>query len=154
MQESFPERDARFDIEHRIDRGQPAVRFVLWLDGVCGDPIDSFGGGFSNVISIILRILSTIQHPHLSRVLFLDEPTANLGEATAGNFAQLLAKLCQPISSGGLGFDILLITHCKTISEYSHRHYEVSLENGKTNLELTYASRGNTEPGTVLGNLS
>ena len=87
-----------------------------------GRPLESFGGGPSSFISLILRIIA-IKKLKLWPVLILDESLAAVSdeyiEAT-GHFIRRLAE--------HLGFDILLVTHKPAFADHAHVSYRCSEE--------------------------
>lgn len=97
-----------------------------------GRPLESFGGGPSSVVSLILRVL-TIKKLKRWPILVLDESLAAVSDdyiEYTGRFVRALAER--------LGFDILLVTHKQAFLEHAHMAYRGTEEqaDGVTYLEL------------------
>jgi hypothetical protein len=87
-----------------------------------GPPLDSFGGGPSSVVSLILRILA-IKKLKLWPFLILDESLAAVSDDyvdAAGRFIRDLADR--------LGFDVLLVTQKTAFLDHAHSAYRCQEE--------------------------
>jgi DNA repair exonuclease SbcCD ATPase subunit len=116
------------EVKSSVTRGHTSVDFLLHDSkrNVSGDILDSFGGGPATLVGLILRVISIVRQPHLSRFLVLDEPLTQVSHAYLEKSARLLRRICEPVSEGGLGFTILVITHDETIKQAAHTSYYAS----------------------------
>ena len=73
-----------------------------------------YGGAVNQVISLVLRIVIT-----------LDEPTSAVGEEYSARVGQLVSSL-----SKKFGRQIILVTHSKTLASFADKIYEVEKING------------------------
>lgn len=87
-----------------------------------GRPLDSFGGGPSSFISLILRILA-VKKLKLWPVLILDE---SLG-AVSDEYIDLTGQFIRALAEK-LGFDIILVTHKPPFLDHAHSAYRCSEE--------------------------
>jgi len=138
LRETFFDQNLSLKIEHTTLRGKPSV--VLKIrdadQGVEGDPLESFGGGPASLLAVVLRVITVLRHKNLSKVLFLDEPMAQVSTKYSGEAGKLLKKLCKSVEDGGLGFTILVVTHNEQIAEAADNNYEVSNDQGTSKLKL------------------
>lgn len=87
-----------------------------------GRPLDSFGGGPSSFVSLILRILA-VQKLKLWPLLVLDESLAAVSDdyiSATGMFIRALAEK--------MGFDVILVTHKPAFIEHAHVAYRCTEE--------------------------
>jgi hypothetical protein len=126
LAEVFPDLHLSLEIEHSEIRGAPAT--ILYLKdsekGAVGDPCEAFGGGPASLLGIILRIITTVRQRGLARVLLLDEPMIQVSGQYQEKAARLLRKLCEPSERGGLGFDMLVVTHNQVFMTAAHKSYQ------------------------------
>ncbi len=87
-----------------------------------GKPLDSFGGGPSSFISLVLRILA-VKKLKLWPVLILDE---SLG-AVSDDYIDLTGQFIRAFAEK-LGFDIILVTHKPSFTDHAHVAYRCSEE--------------------------
>lgn len=83
------------------------------------DPMNSFGGGVSNVVSLLLRLIM-IKRFKLSRAIFLDEQFSNVSTGYLPNISQMLRTL-----TDNFGFTILCISHQPILTASADHVYEV-----------------------------
>jgi hypothetical protein len=87
-------------------------------DGVEGD-YESFGGSVAVIESFLLRVLCILKKKY-SRLLFLDETFASVGEEYIANTGKLVSEL-----SKKLNLDVLLVTHQKEFMHTADHVYRV-----------------------------
>jgi DNA repair exonuclease SbcCD ATPase subunit len=87
-----------------------------------GRPLDSFGGGPSSFISLVLRILA-VKKLKLWPVLLLDE---SLG-AVSDEYIDLTGQFIRAFAEK-LGFDIILVTHKPAFLDHAHTAYRCTEE--------------------------
>lgn len=85
-----------------------------------GSPLDSFGGGPSSVVSLILRLL-TLMRLKRYPLLVLDEALGAVSDMYIDQTGQFLQNL---VKSSGL--DLLLITHKPQYADYADQCYRGS----------------------------
>lgn len=90
-------------------------------------PKDEMGGGIIDIISFAFRVvLWSLEHPRSRNVFVLDEPMKFVGKGDmlirAGNILREL--------SHRLGFQLIIVTHEKELSEIGDRAYLVEHNNG------------------------
>lgn len=138
FQEIFTDQNISLIAQHSVLRNQPALS-LLMVDhdrGVQGEPLKAFGGGNSSLVGIVVRIITVLRRAGLSRVLIMDEPTAQVSETYSGPTAMFLRKLCGPLKNDGLGFSMLIVTHSPVLAGQSHRLYKASVgQDNYLNLE-------------------
>lgn len=125
LQETFTDQNLSLVTKHSISRGQPAVD-LLMVDhdkGVQGKPRQSFGGGPSAVLGIIVRVITVMRRRGMLRTLVLDEPTAQVSAGYSGKAATVLKKICLPLDQDGLGFSALVVTHSPVLAGQANRLY-------------------------------
>jgi chromosome segregation ATPase len=133
MQSVFPDLDLSLESEVDPKYNKIAVEFFLRKGSPDspyshrGSPLESFGGGPSSVISLILRVLA-IKKLKRWPLLILDESLAAVSDdyiSATGQFIRLLADK--------IGFDIILVTHKTAFLEHAHAAFrctEETEENG------------------------
>lgn len=134
LAEVFPDLNISLEIEHTEARGIPATTLKLKdaEKGVTGEPCDSFGGGPASLLGVVLRVVTTVRQKGLARVLILDEPMIQVSGQYQERAAKLLRKLCEPTTNGGLGFDMMVVTHNPVFMTMAHKSYHAtSSEDGK-----------------------
>jgi ABC-type uncharacterized transport system ATPase component len=93
--------------------------FVYQENGsIKGSPLDSFGGGPSSIISLILRILVLLRLKK-RRFLVLDETLAAISDDYIEPTGNFLKKL-----SSTIGLPILMVTHKTSFLDYSDTSYQ------------------------------
>jgi hypothetical protein len=85
--------------------------------GFKGNPLDSFGGGPSSIISLVLRIL-TLLRMKKRKLLFLDETLAAVSDDYVEQTGQFLHKLSETTD-----LPILMVTHKTSYLEHSSLAY-------------------------------
>ena len=116
-----------------VERGQSDLKFVLY-DAVTQTEmsiLDSCGGGVADLVSFALRISLLLKwRPSLERVLICDEQLKFVSvqdQELAGEFIRKLSEQ--------LGLQIIFISHSKTLAEKAHKTFEVTKENGVSNVK-------------------
>jgi len=89
---------------------------------ITGDVDDSFGGGLSNIQSVLLRIL-VIQNLGLKKFIVLDESLNNVSPEFRESAAKFLNKICDDF-----GFDILMVTQNRPFALHSKVNYWASAD--------------------------
>lgn len=87
-----------------------------------GRPLESFGGGPSSVISLILRAM-TVKKLKLWPVLILDESLAAVSDDYIDLTGQFIKALAEKLK-----FDIILVTHKPAFLEHAHAAYRCTEE--------------------------
>jgi len=87
-------------------------------DGIEGD-YESFGGSIAVIESFLLRVLCILKKKY-SRLLFLDETFASVGDVYIPNTGKLISEL-----SKKLNLDVLLVTHQKEFMNTADHVYRV-----------------------------
>lgn len=105
LQSIYHDQDVGLDIEVEQKRGKVYANFVIVSNGERGDPLKSFGGGVSSVVSLLMRVLVVLK-AGMARYLILDESLASLSEHYVEPCGDFLRKLCAE-----LDVNILLVTH-------------------------------------------
>jgi len=119
-------------MEFGIKRGQAVIipKIVTEVNGIEleADIEDAHGGGLVNIVSVIYQILVlSLVKPAQRRLLFLDEPFANVSEDYLESAAEFVRQLNEK-----LGIQIVLITHRNQIAEVADKVYEFKLVDGIT----------------------
>jgi len=128
-------------VEHGNYRGRPGVVFRLKDEttGVEGDVLESHGGGPAVLVGIVLRVISVVRQPGMSRMLVMDEPTAQVSPGYREATGKFLRKLCEP-PPRGLGFKMLIVTHEDIIADEAHKRYRATKSDDGKTLILTEES--------------
>jgi hypothetical protein len=85
--------------------------------GFKGNPLDSFGGGPSSIVSLVLRIL-TLLRTKRKKLLLLDETLGAVSDDYVEQTGQFLRKLSETTS-----LPILMVTHKDAYLEHSSVSY-------------------------------
>lgn len=117
LQSIYHDQDVRFAIEVDQKRGKVYANFVIEENGVRGAPLESFGGGVSSVVSLLMRILVVLKSG-MARYLILDESLASLSDEYVEPCGDFLRKLCEE-----LDVHILLVTHNQDFVDQSDNAY-------------------------------
>lgn len=132
LQSVFEDDSYQFKIIDSIKRNQVDYEFIVTSDsnpsseGV--DIMDSRGGGLVNIISMLLRVIMLILTDRTAeRFLVLDEPFNNLSPIYHDNLVKLLKKLVAK-----LNFQILMVTHQRSLLELGDVVYEYKKKNKVT----------------------
>lgn len=102
-----------------------------------GKPLESFGGGCSSFVSLVLRILA-VKKLKLFPMLILDESLGAVSEEYVDLTGQFLRAFAEK-----LGFDIVLVTHKPAFVDHAHGAYrctEEHEEDGSSYVVLRKAS--------------
>jgi len=129
LRETFEDQKLSLLVEHSVSRGHPGVTFKLRDEEsrAEGDPLESFGGGPSSLLGVVLQTISTVRQPKMARVLILDEPLAQISREYAEKAGRFLRKLCEP----PLEFKMLVVTHSDAIARAAHKRYTASKVGGR-----------------------
>lgn len=111
-----------FKIVQEAKYNRMAMKFLLEeVDGngsVEGDPLNSYGGGASAVISLVLR-LAVMSRMKMGNLLLLDESMSFLANAYVSNAAAFMRHLAERT-----GVNILMVTHNPEFVANAHTAYE------------------------------
>jgi DNA repair ATPase RecN len=129
LQTIYHDQDVAFDIEVEQKRGKVYANFVTEQNGVRANPLESFGGGVSSVVSLLMRVLVLLKADK-ARYLILDEALAALSTEYIESCGQFLRKLCEE-----LDVNILLVTHNPDFLDQCDNAYMGST-NAKGRLQL------------------
>lgn len=103
---------------------------LLVDNGVVEVEISERGGGITDVVSLLLRVLAMVQGKGGSiRTLILDEPLKSVDAETARKMSKFLRLL-----TDRLGVNVLMVTHRMELTEAATEIYEVTQEAGSTKL--------------------
>jgi len=125
LQTIFEDPNITFKVEFVSRRNQIEADFYLeWTEQekkIRGNIVDSFGGGFIDIISMILRLV-VLELLGISGPLFLDEPGKMLSNTYIPNFGKFLVEMSKTFHR-----QIILITHNELLSEYAEKTFNVRL---------------------------
>lgn len=142
LQEVFYDLQLSLEVEHTSMRGVPGsiLRIRDSEKGAVGEPSEAFGGGPGSILGVVLRVVTVVRQQGLSRILILDEPMIHVSERYQPEAARLLRKLCEPESKGGLGFDMLVITHEPIFKTSAHKSYHAEKSEDGSRLKIVEGS--------------
>ena len=130
--QAVKDKNLEFKMELGTERGQPDLKFFV-VDGLTGkemDVLESCGGGIADLVSFALRVSLLLKwRPPLERVLICDEQLKFVSvqdQELAGEFIRKLSEQ--------LGLQIIFISHSKTLVEKAHKTFEITKENGVSNV--------------------
>jgi hypothetical protein len=124
LQTIFHDQDLHLESDIEAKYGKVSIDFKLRQGAtedpmtIRGSPLESFGGGPSSVVALILRVLTLLKLKRLP-FLVLDETLLAVSDeycAATGKFLQALAKT--------MDLHFLLITHKPAYLDYAHRAYQ------------------------------
>jgi len=116
----------QFSCEYREVPSGYRLELKLEANGIKADPLEAFGGGVSDVVSLSLRAACLILgHQHQAKLLVLDESFKHVDNS----HVELIGKLLRDFADK-LGIQILLVTHQREFSEHSDIHLEVKRDSG------------------------
>jgi len=126
-----------FKFINSIERNQftikPVLTFMYEDKEVTTDIMSSHGGGVSNIVGFLLKLLVLVfQSKKYRPVLFLDESFANLSAEYVPLIAKVINKL---VTELGKDLQIILVTHQKEFIDYADRVYRFSKPKYKTVIE-------------------
>ena len=97
------------------------MQLELEADGISANPLEAFGGGVSDVLSLGLRVTSMmLGHRHQPKLLILDESFKHCDEAHVPLIGALLKDF-----SERLGIQIILVTHQPVFADFADRSFQV-----------------------------
>lgn len=101
-------------------RRQTALDLTLVdeVQGVEGDPLDSFGGGPVSVLGLLLQVAAILRRPDLARILILDEPLTAVSPEYQEGVGRLLKRICRE-----LGFSMLVVSHAESLAQAADHCY-------------------------------
>lgn len=118
----IPDQDLTLKIVQEAKYNRMAIRFLLeQKEGpelVEGDPLDSYGGGASAVVSLVLR-LAVMSRMRMGNLLLLDESMSFVANAYVPNAAAFMRHLAEET-----GVNILMVTHNPEFMANAHTAYE------------------------------
>lgn len=132
--QAIKDKNVEFKMSLNIERNQPTLTLNILdkQDGQLYDPLQSFGGGIADIISVVLRIaLLVAWKPSLSRVLILDESAKHVAVADQELLAEFITKL-----SKSLGIQFIWITHSDVLTNSADRVFEIVKNNGISNVAI------------------
>lgn len=121
----FHDQDLTFSGDLAQRNGRVCVDFYLaqgdpLYGGIRGDPLTSFGGGPSSLVSLVLRILTQVRLKR--RPLFLlDETLLAVSDEYVSATGQFLQRLTSTTKA-----DVLLVTHNQAFLEHADVAYEAT----------------------------
>lgn len=126
-----------FKLINSIERNQftvkPVLTFTYEDKEITTDIMSSHGGGVSNIVGFLLKLLVLVfQSKKYRPVLFLDESFANLSAEYVPLIAKVINKL---VTELGKDLQIILVTHQKEFIDYADRVYRFSKPKYKTVIE-------------------
>lgn len=126
-----------FKLVNSVVRNQFVIKptLVFICDGkeTVTDIMESHGGGVSNVIGFLLKLLTLVFQSNKFRpVLFLDESFANLSAEYVPMIAQVINKLVNEL---GRELQIVLVTHQKEFIDYADTVYKFTKPKSYTVVE-------------------
>jgi len=126
----FTDLDLKLHMKIELAARGISTSFELEEVGVAqGDVMSCFGGGITNIVSFILRII-TIFQTKLAPYLFLDECFSNLSEGYVENCSLLLKNLCKK-----LRLTLFVVTHEEGMINYADNVYKTSSRNNRLRIE-------------------
>jgi DNA repair ATPase RecN len=115
----FVDQDLSFSFELAHKNNKVSAEPVLCQDGhIKGHPLESFGGGPSSIVSLILRVLVLLRMKRY-RMLVLDETLAAVADYYVEETGRFLRKL-----SEASDLPILMVTHKQAYLDYATRAYQ------------------------------
>lgn len=131
--QTVKDKNLEFRMELCTKNNQPTLEMGI-LDKQSGqvyDILESMGGGIGDIVSIVLRtVLLCRWQPAISRVLVLDEAGKMISNKDQEVFAEFMKKLSEK-----LGIQIIWISHSNTLTSQAHRVFEVTKQNGISQVE-------------------
>lgn len=113
------DQNLKFKIQQEMKYNRISMKFVLEdEDGTEGDPLVSFGGGPTVVISYILRLAMTARLG-MGNLIILDESMASLANFYVPSAASFMKKLAEQT-----GINVLMVTHNNEFLSRAHVAYE------------------------------
>lgn len=122
--------DKRFEIEIVESKNKTEAEFyvISTQDGVeiKTKPQDSRGGGVVDIVSLILKVAILESYsPKIEGPLILDEPAKHVSDEYIEKVGEFLSEITQYF-----GRQVIMVTHNYHLSELAETRYEVSQENG------------------------
>jgi DNA repair exonuclease SbcCD ATPase subunit len=111
-----------FRVVFEIKRGKTEARICLLKDDIEIDPLESSGGGISDIVSFALR-LAVWSLGHTQKVIVLDEPFKFLSKNLQPRAGEILSRL-----SKKLKLQIIMVSHNEDMIGISDRIYSVTLK--------------------------
>lgn len=113
-----------FKLTTRTLRGQQSVEFSLVSNGVERPVLGSHGGGVSQVVAFVLRLVVVMLSPN-RHVLILDEPFSQVSAEFRPRLAAFLREIVDATD-----LQLILVTHDTEIPEVADVHYRLSAASG------------------------
>lgn len=96
------------------------------------DPLTASGGGAVDIAAFALRIASwSLQRPHTSNTIILDEPMRFVSEGLRDKASQMIKEV-----GDKLGLQFIIITHEPKLAAYADRMFEVRIKKGISNVAV------------------
>lgn len=103
-------------------------------------PKDDMGGGIIDIISFAFRVvLWSLEHPRSRNTFVLDEPMKFVGK---GDMLYRAGSVLSELSHR-LGFQLIIVTHEKELSEIGDRSYQVEHRQGISRVSVMDGTSGN-----------
>jgi len=133
LQTIFEDPNITFKVEFVSRRNQIEADFYLeWVEQekkIRGNIVDSFGGGFIDIISMILRLVVLTLLGN-SGPLFLDEPFKMLSKDYVINAGKFLVELSKTFNC-----QIIVVTHISELGDFASKTFDVKLnEKGESTI--------------------
>lgn len=122
--------DKRFEIEITESKNKTEAEFyvISIIDDVeiKTKPQDSRGGGVVDIVSLILKVAILQSYsPTIEGPLILDEPAKHVSDEYIEKVGEFLSQITQ-----FFGRQVIMVTHNFHLSEIADNKYEVTQENG------------------------
>lgn len=125
------EEEVSFKAEFSTVRNNASVEFMINLGGKDRDILEDMGGGYADVVSMLLRVAVVLLTPGISRVVALDEPAKMLSAEYVPRLAEFLRLLAKEF-----GIQFVVITHNSELATIGSA-YLVTIRNGSTHVAST-----------------
>lgn len=126
----FPEAQYKFMVEFVERRG--TIEADLFLEDSNHNkyhPLDAIGGGVSDFISLLLRIIFIVLS-HNKNILVADEPLKFISRGKVGRAAKFIKKVCEDFK-----FQLIIVSHIPELINECAIKYEVSQTRGISSIK-------------------
>lgn len=120
LQAVFPGLDLTLKAQMGARAGKVTLDFILSRVDHEGDPLDTFGGGPTSLVSLLLRVLLLLKTGR-AKLLFLDESLAAVADIYVEGTSRFLAALAE-----STGTTLVLITHKKAFGDEADMRYQAT----------------------------
>lgn len=123
-----------FKAEFVQRRGKTECDLFFEREGFRVDPIAESGGGVVDVTAFALRVaMWSLARPRWRNTLIFDEPFKNINDKTRKTHERIAEMV--KVLSRKLKLQFIIITMIPELEEIADRVFELSLTQGKTNIE-------------------